>query len=613
MLGKVIYTVAQNLTISAVAINMPVNIPTLHELLQLTEESQTVKTFRFHAPEIVGVSQPGQFVMVWVPGVDEIPISIAQASQDGQLELAIADVGDCSHRLHELQEGELVGLRGPYGNGFTITGDRICMVAGGYGAAPLRFAAATARAHGCAVTVIQGARCATDLLYLRRFEALGCDVRVATEDGSQGQCGVCTDVLEPLLHAGAAFDAVLTCGPELMMKRVCELTQQAQIPTQLLVERIVKCSCGACGACDLGGHLVCKDGPVFTAEVMAQTEFGRWKRAKSGKRIPIDPTTEAKSKLVSTPFRDIKPTVEPLLQTTVCGIAFSNPLLNAAGFGFSGRLLYRYAAAGAGAVVTKSVGLEEREGYPNPTFLELEPRSYVNAMGLPNPGIQNYGIELEEARHANVPIILSIFAKSVDECRAVAKIARNYPVAMYEFDASCPHSEFTAVENNPPLLSAIVKALKEQVSPKPLAVKISPNIGAPVGLALLAQQAGADAITAINTVISRPVEQRLELPYLGNPLGYGGKSGKDLTVGGKRIVYELYRELKIPIIAVGGIFSAQDVLDYARNGAALFQIGSALVSDGFEVFGRVKRDLKEYLSAHGYTNLRTIVGEAHRR
>ena len=594
---------------------IPVNIPTLHDLLRLTEESKTVKTFSFYAPEIAGGCQPGQFVMVWVPGVDEIPISIALASRDGTLELAIADVGDCSHRLHELHEGDLVGLRGPYGNGFTITGDRICMVAGGYGAAPLRFSAAKARAQGRAVTVIQGARCATDLLYVRSFGDLGCDVRVATEDGSQGRCGMCTDVLEALLHAGAAFDLVLICGPERMMQRVCELTQKAQIPTQLSVERIVKCSCGACGACDLGGYLVCKDGPVFTAEVMAQTEFGRWKRAKSGKRVPLVPTVVAGSELLSSPLPDFKPVAEPLLQTMVCGIAFSNPLMNAAGFGFSGRLLYRYAAAGAGAVVTKSVGLEEREGYPNPTFLELEPRSYVNAMGLPNPGIRNYGIELEEARQSNVPIILSIFGKSVEECREVAKIARErgYPVAMYEFDASCPHSEFAAVENNPPLLSAIVKAIKKLVRPKPLAVKISPNIGAPVGLALIAEQAGADAITAINTVIARPVEQRRELPYLGNPLGYGGKSGKDLTVGGKRIVYELYRELKIPIIAVGGIFSAQDVLDYAWNGASLFQIGSALVGEGREVFGRVKQDLTAYLRANGYQNISELVGEAHRR
>ena len=597
---------------------MSLNIPTLHEIAELkTErtERSAVKTFTFYSEAIAKESGPGQFVMVWDPGVDEIPISIAHASSDGRLALAIADVGDCSHSLHQKQVGDLVGLRGPFGTGFTLTGDRICMVAGGYGAAPLRFAASRARALEKDVVVLEGAQCSEELLYVNEFRDLGCDVKVSTEDGSQGYCGMCTELFDELLAAGERFDQVLTCGPELMTKRVCNITKQEKIPTQVAVERIIKCSCGACGACDLGGYRVCNDGPVFTAETLDQTEFGRWKREKSGKRIPLvaNFTTEKAFNLLSKPSPHFEPAYEPLLQTEVCGIAFPNPLINAAGFGVSGKLLYRYAAAGAGAVVTKSIGLDERDGYPNPTFIELEPRSYVNAMGLPNPGIANFKLELKDATYAHVPVIMSIFGKSVEECRDVAKIAKDYPVDMFEFDASCPHSEFTAIENKPKLLSEIVTAIKAIVHPKPVSVKISPNIGAPVGLALTAERAGADAITAINTVISRPVEQTLDIPFLGNPLGYGGKSGKDLTVGGKQIIFELYRELKIPIIAVGGIFTVEDVIDYARNGASLFQIGSALVSEGIEVFARLKKELKEYLQVNGYKDLREVVGEAHKR
>jgi dihydroorotate dehydrogenase subfamily 1 len=594
---------------------MPLNIPTLHTLAELKTERHDVKTFTFHAKEIAKESTPGQFVMVWDPGVDEIPISIAHASSDGRLELAIADVGDCSHSLHQKQVGDLIGLRGPFGTGFSLTGDRICMVAGGYGAAPLRFAASRARALGKDVVVLEGAQCSPDLLYLTEFRELGCAVEIATEDGSQGYCGMCTALFEELLASGEAFDQVLTCGPELMMKRVCELTRRNTIPTQVSVERIIKCSGGACGACDLGGHRVCKDGPVFTAEELENTEFGQWKRAKSGKRIPlvVDTTAAKEAEHLSPPFPHFEPEYEPLLQTEVCGTEFPNPLMNAAGFGVSGKLLYRYAVAGAGAVVTKSIGLHEHDGYPNPTFIELEPLSYVNAMGLPNPGIANFKRELEDATCAHVPVILSIFGKSVEECREVAKIARTYPVDLIEFDASCPHSEFMAIENNPKLLTEIVTAIKEIVQPKPVSVKISPNIGAPVGLALGAQRAGADAITAINTVIARPEEQTLDMPYLGNPTGYGGKSGKDLTVGGKQIVFELYHELKIPVIAVGGIFTAQDIIDYARNGAQLFQVGSALVSEGIEVFARIKAELKEHLKDNSYQNIGEVVGEAHRR
>ena len=208
---------------------------------------------------------------------------------------------------------------------------------------------------------------------------------------------------------------------------------------------------------------------------------------------------------------------------------------------------------------------------------------------------------------------LSIFGKNVEECREVTKIATKYPIDMLEFNASCPHSDFVAVENQPKLLRSIINEIRAIVHPKPIAVKISPNVGDPAGLAMTLEKAGADAITAINTVMARPVDQRLDKPILGNPTGYGGKSGKDLTVGGKEIVFNLYKELKIPIIAVGGIFTAKDVIDYAKNGASMFQVGSALVSEELEIFSTIKKELKVYLDAKGYENIGEMVGEAHRR
>jgi len=589
---------------------MPLNIPTLHEIKELKKASSEVKHFKFYSEEIAKQSEPGQFVMVWDPGIDEIPISIADASPDGEIEVAIADAGDCTHSLHQKHEGDLIGLRGPYGRGFSIDGERICMVAGGYGAAPLKFAAKRAKELGKHVVVLEGARSSAELLYVKEFERIGCEVRIATEDGSEGYKGLITDLLEEMQASGEKFEQVLTCGPELMMRRVCEITRSERIPTQVSVERIVKCGCGACGSCDLGGYRVCKDGPVFNVEELERTEFGNWKREKSGKRISIKPDASA---LLSIPPSQFTPEYEPLLKTEVCGVNFPNPIANAAGFGVSGKLLYRYAVAGAGAVVTKSVGRYEREGYPNPSFFEIASRSYVNAMGLPNPGITNYGLEIEDAKHADVPLILSIFGKNVEECREVAEVAVKYPIDMLEFNASCPHTDFVAVENNPKLLSGIIKEIRSIVHPVPIAVKISPNVGDPAGLAMTAGKAGADAITAINTVIARPTDHTLNIPLLGNPTGYGGKSGKDLTMGGKDIIFALYKELKIPVIAVGGIFSAKDVIEYARNGACLFQVGSALVSEGFEIFSCINKDLKAYLVANGYKNIGELVGEAHRR
>ena len=589
---------------------MQLNRPTLHKIEAIKTETGEVKTFIFHSPEIARESEPGQFIMVWSPGIDEIPISIADASPEGELVVAIADVGDCSHSLHQKHIGDLVGLRGPYGRGFTIKGERLCLVAGGYGAAPLRFAAKRADEIDAQVLLLEGAETRAELLYITEFERTGCEIKIATEDGSAGYNGRITELLEEMLASGEKFEQVLACGPELMLERVFRITSEARIPTQVSVERIVKCGCGVCGSCDLGGYRICKDGPIFDAETLLGTEFGRWKRANSGKRIAI---ASYAGELLSTPPVHFTPKYEPELVTEVCGIEFSNPIINAAGFGFSGKLLYRYAVAGAGAVVTKSVGLYEQEGYPNPTFIEIAPQSYVNAMGLPNQGIKDYGLEINDAKYADVPLILSIFGKNVEECREVAKIAANYPIEMLEFNASCPHSDFVAVENQPKLLRRIIKEIRTIVHPKPIAVKISPNVGDPAGLAKTLEKAGADAITAINTVIARPVDHRLDIPILGNPTGYGGKSGKDLTVGGKEIVFNLYKELKIPIIAVGGIFSARDVVDYAKNGASLFQVGSALVSEDYKFFSTIKTELKAHIRAKGYKNIGEMVGEAHRR
>lgn len=157
---------------------MSLNIPRLHKIATVKKDSSTVKTFGFNSEEIAKECKPGQFVMVWSPGIDEIPISIAQASSDGLLELAIADIGDCSHSLHQKHVGDLIGLRGPYGTSFcfssntctsasanaNVHGERVCIIAGGYGAAPLRFAATRAKEVGKDVLVLEGACSSTELL-----------------------------------------------------------------------------------------------------------------------------------------------------------------------------------------------------------------------------------------------------------------------------------------------------------------------------------------------------------------------------------------------------------------------------------------------------------------
>ena len=587
---------------------MPYNIPVIHEIKEIIQETPRVKTFKFCSPGITQEAKPGQFVMVWNPRVDEIPISIAYADERGNLELAIAKAGDCTKDLHKKRVGDRLGLRGPYGRGFNLEGENFCFVCGGYGSAPLRYAAKEVRKEDKEVTVLIGARTVSELLYVDRFEKLGCEVEIATEDGSEGYRGLVTDLLKRYLkRERERVDQVLTCGPELMMREVCKITRKYGIKTQLSVERIIKCSCGACGSCDLGGYRVCKDGPVFYAEELENTEFARWRRDKSGKRIPLEGLEKVNFSLP--PLPDLKPEFDPMLEIELFGIKFPNPLMNAAGFGVSGRLLYRYAKAGAGAVVTKSIGLKEEKGYPNPTFLEISHLTYVNAMGLPNPGIKNYKPEIEDAKHANVPIILSIYGKTPDEYEEVARIGASYGISMFEVNVSCPHTELASIESDPELVKEVTRKVVKVAKLRkiPVSVKISPNVDY-IETADAAFKGGANAITAINTKRVRPLNYVLNIPILGNPTGFGGMSGKEHAQLGKEIVSELYREFEKPIIAVGGIFSATDVIDYAKNGACLFQIGSALVSEGMEIFRKIKEDLREYLRKNNFSNLSELRG-----
>jgi dihydroorotate dehydrogenase electron transfer subunit len=203
-------------------------------------------------------AHPGQFVMVWLPGVDEKPFSLVD---DDPVTLAVAKVGPFSGRLHELEAGDRLWVRGPLGRGFEIIGDRLFLVGGGYGVAPLAFLASRAIDASRKVAVL-GAATGDDLFFQDRLAKAGCEVVLVTEDCSVGQGGLCTDIAERLLSEGV-FDVVYGCGPEGMLEKIEALCEQHGIPGQLSKEAYMRCGMGVCGSCQRGGLLVCRDGPVF--------------------------------------------------------------------------------------------------------------------------------------------------------------------------------------------------------------------------------------------------------------------------------------------------------------------------------------------------------------
>ncbi len=240
---------------------MKTSLPQVARIIHPADESAKVRTFVF---DLHLEAEPGQFVMAWLPGLDEKPFSLVGADP---VTLTIARVGPFSEAVHTLSTGDRLWLRGPLGQHFTLPEYRIpgkprlLFVAGGYGVAPLHFLAERALAAGWGVTVVIGARTAGDIVFVNRFAALGSRVAITTDDGSLGQRGVATDLADRLL-AESEYDTLYACGPEPMLQAVEKLAHTRNLPAQLSYERYMRCGFGVCGSCAQDGWLVCKDGPV---------------------------------------------------------------------------------------------------------------------------------------------------------------------------------------------------------------------------------------------------------------------------------------------------------------------------------------------------------------
>ncbi len=249
---------------------------------RIWDEAENIRTFVFKGTLN---SQPGQFCMLWLPGFDEKPFSIAR-DYDGEIWLTICKVGKATEYLFSMESGDRVGLRGSFGHGFsTLSNKKVVLVGGGYGTAPLHN---TGKAHqdaGSEVTMIIGARSKNLLIWDKKSEETGFRTLVATNDGSAGIEGFTTHILEKLLSE-EKIDLVQTCGPEKMMKAIAEMCIAKNVPCEVSVERYMKCGFGICGQCVVEtGEKMCQTGPVVPAEkAMAFADFGVFHRGSEGQR-----------------------------------------------------------------------------------------------------------------------------------------------------------------------------------------------------------------------------------------------------------------------------------------------------------------------------------------
>jgi len=297
------------------------------------------------------------------------------------------------------------------------------------------------------------------------------------------------------------------------------------------------------------------------------------------------------------------------LKISIGTITLSNPTMLAAGImGSVASSLRRIMACGAGAVVTKSVGLEPREGYPGPVLVET-PSGYLNALGLPNMGLA-FMDELEQLRNSDnrTPVIVSVFADCAEDFVKLAQKLCKYADAL-ELNLSCPHAEGYGIEvgTEPAAVEAIVNSVRRCVD-VPIWVKLTPNVTDIVTIGQAAEKGGADAVVAINTVRGMAIDIASRRPILSNK--FGGLSGSAIKPIAIKNVYDLYGALDIPIIGVGGISSCEDALEFIFAGARAVQIGSAFARNQ-SVFRQVAQGIDSYLAAKNDV-LEEVVGIAHR-
>jgi len=268
------------------------NHPHICTIERVVDETPTVRTLYFH-DEVLANVKPGQFAMVWIPGVNELPMSVMISEKKNEAGFTVRKRGESSTALYNLKVGDKIGVRGPYGNSFKITNGKIILIGGGTGLVPL-MRLIKLRCSGNypnpanEITLLMGSQTKNEVFFEETAKKILGDshqmngIIPVTEDGSYGEKGYVTDVMEKLLQENT-YDAIYTCGPELMMYKVVKLANEKGIFVQASLERMMKCGVGICGSCCVNEDLVCRDGTVFDGQHLAKnSEFGHFERTKSG-------------------------------------------------------------------------------------------------------------------------------------------------------------------------------------------------------------------------------------------------------------------------------------------------------------------------------------------
>ena len=526
------------------------------------------------------------------------PISIYMAKKVGtgvSLEFLILRKGEGTKELCALEQNDEIELIGPLGNTFPVpeSGDKVCIAGGGIGVAPVA---------GFATTLTEKSY---DFYACFKSGSYGLDyvkpneLTITTDDGSAGIKGMLPAALTAETLKSKGYTVLYACGPTPMLAYLQKICLEAGVKSYLSMENRMACGVGACLGCTIttkeGNKRCCKDGPVFKGEIL---------NFEPPKNKPVFGTEKAGADF------------EPDLSVEVAGVKFENPVIAASGtFGYGSEYSSIFDVNKLGGICSKGLTLQARPGNTGTRLVET-PSGLINSIGLENPGIEHFIAHELPSMLALKPVtIANLSGSSLETYVEGAKLLDKTDVPMIELNISCPNVKAGGMGFGmaPETAAGVTKAVRE-VTKKPLMVKLTPNAPDLIGIAMAVREAGADALSLVNTFQAMSIDLNTGRPVFDNiRAGFSGPAVKPIAL---RMVYDVVQAMnklpeseRIPVVGLGGIATWQDAVEFLMAGASAIQVGTATFANPNAMI-QIVNGLRSYMKARGFKSIEEFRGIA---
>ncbi len=497
--------------------------------------------------------------------------------------------GKGTSELCNLDKGDKLEILGPVGNYWVKpnSAEKVAIFGGGVGVAPVAGFASTLpkKSYDFYAAFKSGSY---GLEYVKAQNLI-----ITTDDGSVGTKGMITAVIDS--ESIKQYDVVYACGPTPMLAYIQKICLEANVKCWLSLENRMACGLGACLGCTIktteGNKRCCKDGPIFDGKILDFT--------------PPMPTEKRNS---------LSNETQVDLSVNIAGVQFNNPVIAASGtFGYGTEYSSIFDVNVLGGICSKGLTLEVKPGNNGQRLVET-PSGLINSIGLENPGIEHFiNYELPEMLKFRAKTIANLSGSSLEGYVEGAKLLEQTEVPMIELNISCPNVKAggMAFGMDCSAASTVVKAVRKATK-KPLMVKLSPNAPDLIGIVMAVIDAGADAISLVNTFQATSINIETGRPVFDNiRAGFSGPAIKPIAL---RMVYDVVQAInklpenkRIPVVGLGGISCWQDAVEFIMAGATAIEVGTATFGNPLAM-KEIIEGLENFMRRKGYKTLQEFRG-----